>query len=71
MGNRFWFFMYPIPITIIGFAIYMATDNFGARYFSLFLMCFIFSMNGTTYACKSTSTSDVLSGISLGTDAPY
>ena len=28
----------------------MATDNFGAKYFSLFLMCFIFSMNGTTYA---------------------
>ncbi|ETN41509.1 uncharacterized protein HMPREF1541_03445 [Cyphellophora europaea CBS 101466] len=50
LKNRFWFFMYPIPITIIGFVVFMATDNFGAKYFSLFLMCFIFSMNGTTYA---------------------
>lgn len=50
LENRFWFFMYPIPITIVGFVIFMATDNFGARYFSLFLMCFIFAMNGTAYA---------------------
>lgn len=48
--NRFWFFMYPIPITIIGWLIFMFTDNFGARYFSLFLMVFIFAMNGTAYA---------------------
>lgn len=50
LGNRFWFFMYPIPIVILGFVVFMATNNFGARYFSLFLMVFIFSMNGTTYA---------------------
>jgi hypothetical protein len=50
VGNRFWFFMYPIPITIVGWVIFMATENFGARYFSLFLMCFIFAMNGTAYA---------------------
>jgi hypothetical protein len=50
VGNRFWFFMYPIPITIVGFLIFMFANNFGAKYFSLFLMCFIFSMNGTTYA---------------------
>ena len=48
--NRFWFFMYPIPITWAGFIIFMSTENFGARYFSLFLVCFIFAMNGTTYA---------------------
>jgi hypothetical protein len=42
--------MYPIPITIVGFLIFMFTDSFGPRYFSLFLMCFIFAMNGTTYA---------------------
>lgn len=48
--NRFWFFMYPIPVTILGWVIFMATDNFGARYFSLFLMCFVFAMNGTCYA---------------------
>ena len=49
-GNRFWFYMYPIPITIVGFVIFMSTNNFGARYFSLFLMVFLFSMNGTVYA---------------------
>ena len=50
LQHRFWFFMYPIPVTIIGWVIFMATDNFGARYFSLFLMCFVFAMNGTCYA---------------------
>lgn len=50
IGNRFWFYMYPIPVTIVGWIIFMTTDSFGPRYFSLFLMCFIFAMNGTTYA---------------------
>ncbi|KAK5056223.1 hypothetical protein LTR84_012776 [Exophiala bonariae] len=50
MGNRFWFFMYPIPVTIVGWVIFMTTDSFGPRYFSLFLMVFIFAMNGTCYA---------------------
>jgi hypothetical protein len=47
LGNRFWFFVYPIPVTIAGLIIFMATENFGARYFSLFLMVFVFAMNGT------------------------
>lgn len=38
VGNRFWFFMYPIPIVCVGMILYMATDSFGPRYFSLFLM---------------------------------
>lgn len=38
VGNRFWFFMYPIPIVVVGMVIYMATSSFGPRYFSLFLM---------------------------------
>jgi len=50
IGNRFWFFVYPIPITIIGWIIFMTTDSFGPRYFSLFLMVFVFAMNGTCYA---------------------
>ena len=50
MGNRFWFWMYPIPVTIVGFLIYMFTDSFGPRYFSFFLMMFVFAMNGTCYA---------------------
>jgi hypothetical protein len=49
-GKRFWFFMYPIPITIVGWIIFMTTHGFGPRYFSLFLMVFIFAMNGTCYA---------------------
>ncbi|KIX02406.1 uncharacterized protein Z518_08347 [Rhinocladiella mackenziei CBS 650.93] len=50
LGNRFWFFMYPIPITIVGWIIFMTTSSFGPSYFSLFLMNFIFAMNGTCYA---------------------
>ncbi|KAL4784994.1 major facilitator superfamily domain-containing protein [Aspergillus varians] len=48
--NRFWFFVYPIPITIIGFVVFMATDGFGPRYFSFFLMIFVFAQNGTVYS---------------------
>lgn len=55
MGKRFWFLVYPIPLTIIGFLIFMFADNIGARYFSLFLMIFIFAMNGTIYAWISSS----------------
>ncbi|KAH8797357.1 permease of the major facilitator superfamily [Xylogone sp. PMI_703] len=50
VGNRFWFFVYPIPITIVGFIIFMTTDSFGPRYFSFFLMIFVFAMNGTCYS---------------------
>ncbi|GAB7341279.1 hypothetical protein MBLNU457_7552t1 [Dothideomycetes sp. NU457] len=50
MGKRFWFFVYPIPITIIGYIIFMTTESFGPRYFSLFLMITVFAMNGTIYA---------------------
>ena len=50
VGNRFWFLIYPIPITIVGFVIFMTATSFGARYFSLFLMIFIFAMNGTIYS---------------------
>ncbi|TKX21735.1 MFS transporter-like protein 113 [Elsinoe australis] len=55
LGKRFLFFVYPIPISIIGFIIFMATGNFGARYFSLFLQIFVFAMNGTIYAWISSS----------------
>lgn len=47
---RFWFFVYPIPITIAGYIIFMATDEFGPRYFSFFLMIFIFAQNSTVYS---------------------
>ncbi|KAJ5676142.1 hypothetical protein N7462_009039 [Penicillium macrosclerotiorum] len=50
MSIRFWFFAYPIPLTIIGFIIFMTTDGFGPRYFSMFLMIFVFAQNGTLYS---------------------
>ncbi|KAM5475643.1 hypothetical protein MauCBS54593_001335 [Microsporum audouinii] len=49
MDNRFWFFVYPIPITLVGFVVFMAADGFGPRYFSFFLMVFVFALNGTLY----------------------
>ncbi|KAI9368337.1 major facilitator superfamily domain-containing protein [Aspergillus egyptiacus] len=48
--SRFWFFIYPIPITIVGFVIFMTTDAFGPRYFSMFLMVFVFAQNSTIYS---------------------
>lgn len=48
--SRFWFFFYPIPVTIVGFVIYMTTNSFGPRYFSFFLMVFVFAQNGTVYS---------------------
>ncbi|KAK3663318.1 hypothetical protein LTR22_005976 [Elasticomyces elasticus] len=50
VGNRFWFFLYPIPLTIIGALLFMFVDGFGGRYFSLFLLVFVFATNGTIYA---------------------
>ena len=44
------FFMYPVPISIVGFLIFMFTDSFGARYFSTFLFIFVFAINGTLYS---------------------
>ncbi|KAJ5919832.1 hypothetical protein N7454_009667 [Penicillium verhagenii] len=47
---RFWFFIYPIVITIVGFVIFMTVGSFGPRYFSMFLMVFVFAQNGTLYS---------------------
>ncbi|KAL3473056.1 major facilitator superfamily domain-containing protein [Aspergillus californicus] len=56
-GHRFWFIMYPAPIAILGFALFMSLDTFGVRYFSMFLMLFIYSMNNTISAWIATSIS--------------
>ncbi|KAJ5503699.1 Major facilitator superfamily domain general substrate transporter [Penicillium fimorum] len=55
LEKRFWFFVYPIPITIIGFVIFMKTESFGPRYFSFFLMVFAFAQNGTLYSWLASS----------------
>lgn len=49
-SRRFWFFFYPIPITIVGYIIFMTTSDFGPRYFSFFLMVFVFAQNSTIYS---------------------
>lgn len=46
---RFVAFVIPIPISIIGFIIFMTTSSFGPRYLSLFLMNFAFCMIGTLF----------------------
>ncbi|KAJ5473143.1 hypothetical protein N7475_002709 [Penicillium sp. IBT 31633x] len=55
LEKRFWFFVYPIPITIAGFIVFMTTDSFGPRYFSFFLMIFVFAQNGTLYSWLASS----------------
>jgi hypothetical protein len=50
LGNRFWFLTYPVFVSTVGFIVFMTTDAFGPRYFSFFLMNFVFAQNGTIYA---------------------
>ena len=50
LRNRFWFLMYPVAVSIIGFIIFMSCSSFGPLYFSFFLMNFVFAQNGTIYA---------------------
>lgn len=45
--NRFWFFVYPLPLASAGCLIFMFTDGFGPRYFSLFLLILAFASFGT------------------------
>lgn len=55
-GRRFWYAIYPAPIAIAGFAIYMSpVTSLGARYFSLFLMLSVYSMNMTISAWCATA----------------
>ncbi|KAL2830873.1 major facilitator superfamily domain-containing protein [Aspergillus cavernicola] len=58
-SNRFWFIIYPAPIAILGFALFMTVDSdlFAARYFAMFCMLFIYSMNNTISAWIATSIS--------------
>ncbi|KAL1847117.1 hypothetical protein VTK73DRAFT_10423 [Phialemonium thermophilum] len=55
LAKRFWFFVYPIPITIVGFVIFMTVDSFGPRYFSFFLMNATFAQNGILYSWIASS----------------
>ncbi|KAL2810715.1 major facilitator superfamily domain-containing protein [Aspergillus granulosus] len=55
--HRFWYMMYPVPLVLAGFAIFMFVDTLGVRYFSMFLMLFIFCINNTISAWVATSIS--------------
>ncbi|KAL4872547.1 hypothetical protein BDV12DRAFT_182900 [Aspergillus spectabilis] len=58
VGHRFWFIMYPAPLAITGFVLFMSPiEIFGVRYFAMFLMLFIYSMNNTISAWIATSIS--------------
>lgn len=54
-GRRFWFIVYPIPIVILGFILFMTCSSFGPLYLSFFFMIFIFAMNGTIYGWIASS----------------
>jgi hypothetical protein len=55
-GRRFWYAIYPAPIAVAGFTIYMSpVTSLGARYFSLFLMLSVYSMNMTISAWCATA----------------
>ncbi|BAE62166.1 unnamed protein product [Aspergillus oryzae RIB40] len=54
-SGRIRFFMYPIPLTIAGFIIFVAVDGFGPKYFSFFLVIFVFAMNSTLFTWIATS----------------
>jgi len=47
LQNRFWFFLYPLPISMIGCFVFMFAKGFGGRYFSLFLLNMAFASFGT------------------------
>lgn len=55
LQNRFYFYLYPLPIAIVGCFVFMFTDSFGAKYFSLFLLNFSFASFGTQFAWISNS----------------
>ncbi|VUC36448.1 unnamed protein product [Clonostachys rosea] len=58
-NSRFWFYMYPLPISIVGFVIFMAADQtmFTTRYVSLFLMSFVSVSAVSAFSWVSTSIS--------------
>ncbi|KAF4955238.1 hypothetical protein FSARC_11911 [Fusarium sarcochroum] len=48
--QRYWFCLYPVGFAVVGFAIFMATDVFGPKYLSFFLMMFLMNINGTLFS---------------------
>jgi hypothetical protein len=65
--------MYPIPIVLVGCFVFMFTNSFGSKYFSLFLLNFAFTMNSTVRHTMSASEGLPLTYIRYthGLQAPY
>jgi hypothetical protein len=61
LQHRFWFYIYPLPICIVGCLIFMFTEGFGPRYFSLFLLNLAFASFGTVRRKPLHGTADDLS----------
>jgi hypothetical protein len=57
MNDRFWFIIYPVPIAIVGFVMFMTAAHFGLLYFFIFLMTFVFAQYGTVYGWIASSIS--------------
>lgn len=60
LAKRYIFFVYPIPIVFVGCFIFMFTNSFGPRYFSLFLLNFAFAMNNTVSRVRCLSGSSIV-----------
>ncbi|KAJ3525593.1 hypothetical protein NM208_g11573 [Fusarium decemcellulare] len=48
--TRYWFCLYPIVVSIIGFVVFMTTDIFGPKYMTFFFMMFLMNVNGTLFS---------------------
>ncbi|OQV04629.1 hypothetical protein CLAIMM_09484 [Cladophialophora immunda] len=57
LSHRFWFFIYPQPLALVGFIIFMTTSSFGPRYFACFLFCFSFTAVPTVFSWAASSIS--------------
>lgn len=48
--SRYWFCLYPIGISLIGFILFMTTTSFGPKYLSFFFMMALMNVNGTIFS---------------------
>lgn len=53
--KRFWFFIYPIPLTFVGFILFMATESFGSQYAALCLMSLVWLQFGVFFSWISSA----------------
>ena len=49
-SSRYWFCLYPLGISLIGFILFMTTTAFGPKYLSFFFMMAMMNVNGTIFS---------------------